>query len=109
MIFDSKFFDAKTVNGLTQFSRKVAEDLFTNHESHNRVFLAYTYFLDKILSSAIRGHFSYSETCFKIKKGDFKTLKIVRNEFRSLGYKFDISIDRRSGRYTITILWKTEN
>lgn len=98
MAFDSKNFNSKIVKELVELSQYVK-----NNE--NQVFLGFYYLITQIMENASRGYSTYTETFFEIKKGDFKILKVLRKEFQTLGYKFEIVLDRRSSRYTIKISW----
>lgn len=100
MTFDSKNFNKEKIQQLSNLINHIKTE-----ENVEPLFLGFAYFLCEVLNRASKGFYFYSETFFSLKKNDLKNLKKIKKEFETLGYMFNVTVERTAKRLTITISW----
>jgi hypothetical protein len=105
MQFNSKDFNAEKIRAISYFSATLKNTKLKNLSDQDELFACYFVIFKEIVEEALLGNYNLKRTYSFSVRQELRVLGKLRKEFRSLGFQFDLSVQRKQKTFTYEIIW----
>lgn len=105
MSFNSKDFNAEKVRSISFFAETLKNKKIKDVSETDEFFACYFLILTEILHEALLGNYNLNREYKFSNRQEIKILRKIKKEFQTIGFQFNISVNRKEKTFTYEIIW----